>query len=87
MNCKGRKTEPWGTPDNTLHGEMYAFPRTTCYINDLPASISSKICLYADDVILNRTTLSSEDDIISQYDLKKLVGWAATWLTYVSQFR
>jgi len=34
------------------------------YTYDLPASISSKIHLYADDVILYRAILSSEDAII-----------------------
>jgi len=50
------------------------------YINDLPTSISSKIHLYADDVILYRAILSSEDAIILQEDLNKLVSWAETWL-------
>ena len=40
----------------------------------------SKICLYADDIILYRTILSSEYARILQDDLNKLVGWAATWL-------
>ena len=30
MNKSGPKTEPWGTPDRTLHGELNAFPSTTC---------------------------------------------------------
>jgi len=42
------------------------------------ASISSKIRLYADDVILYRAILSGEDAIILQDDLNKLVGWVAT---------
>ena len=50
------------------------------YINDLPISISSKIRLYADDVIIYRAILSSEDASILQEDLNKLVSWAATWL-------
>jgi len=50
------------------------------YINNLPASILSKIHLYAVDVILYRAILSSEDAIILQDDLNKLVIWAATWL-------
>ena len=49
------------------------------YINDLPISISSKIRLYADDVIIYRAILSSEDASILQEDLNKLVSWAATW--------
>ena len=47
------------------------------YINDLPASISSKIRLYADDVILYRAILSSEDAIILQDGLNKLVSWTS----------
>ena len=50
------------------------------YINDLPISIFSKIRLYADDVIIYRAILSSEDASVLQEDLNKLVNWAATWL-------
>ena len=39
------------------------------YINDLPTSISSKIYLDADDVIIYRAILSSEDATIFQEDL------------------
>ena len=38
------------------------------------------IQLYADYVILYRAILSSEDAILLQEDLNKLVSWAVTWL-------
>ena len=40
----------------------------------------TRIRLYADDVIIYRAILSSEDAAILQEDLNKLVSWAATWL-------
>ena len=55
-------------------------PMLQLLLNDLPISISSKIRLHADDVIIYRAILSSEDASILQEDLNKLVNWAATWL-------
>ena len=47
------------------------------YINDLPLHVSSKIQLYADDVILYSNIYSMED---CQCDLDSLTQWAHKWL-------
>ena len=58
-----------GVPQGSVLGALLVI----MYINDLPASISSKIHLYAYDVILYREILSGEYAIL----LKQ-----ASWLGY-----
>ena len=35
-----------------------------CYINDLPENLTSKVTLYADDVLIYNTSHSKEDCLI-----------------------
>ena len=50
------------------------------YINDLPTEISSTIRLYADDVIIYRPIVTTEDVLQLQLDLEILSLWAKDWL-------
>ena len=50
-----------------------------CFINDVPECISSKIQLYADDVLLYREIETREDCIKLQMDLDALQNWENTW--------
>ena len=50
-----------------------------CFINDLPDKITSKMCLYADDVLLYSTINSVEDCYTLQEDLNTLNKWSQTW--------
>ena len=48
--------------------------------NDLPASVSSHIRLFADDCLLYRTINAQHDTVILQQDLNMLQQWEAKWL-------
>ena len=48
-------------------------------INDLPASVSSKTRLFADDCILYRTIENHQDCVTLQMDLNKLALRGPTW--------
>ena len=50
-----------------------------CFINDLPNRITSKIKLYADDVLLYTTIHSQDDCHRLQQDFDTLEQWALDW--------
>ena len=50
-----------------------------CYINDLPENVSSKVRLYADDVLIHNTIHSKEDCLMLQEDINSLQLWANKW--------
>ena len=50
-----------------------------CFINELPDKITSKIRLYADDVLLYSTINYVEDYYNLQEDLNTLNKWSQTW--------
>ena len=47
-----------------------------CYINDLPENVSSKVRLFAGDILLYNTIHTKEDYLILQEDLNTLQLWA-----------
>ena len=49
------------------------------FINDLPASVSSKTRLFADDCILYRNIYTKEDCKVLQEDLHRLEKWEKAW--------
>ena len=42
-------------------------------------NLNSKIKLFADDAVMYRETLSSQDEVIFQNDIDSDTGWAKTW--------
>ena len=52
----------------------------TCYVNDIPSLVKSKIRLYADDILIYRTIQSNNDCPILREDLNSLVQWSKVWL-------
>ena len=64
-----------GVPQGTVLGPLLLL----CYINDLPNSVTSKIQLYADDVLLFSTADTLEECEQLQLDLGNLETWAKIW--------
>ena len=64
-----------GVPQDTVLSPLLLL----CFINELPDKITSKICLYADDVLLYSTINSVEDCYNLQEDLNTLNKWSQTW--------
>ena len=61
-------------------GTVLALLLFLIYINDLPLHVSSKVRLYADDVILYSNIYSVEDCHQLQRDLDSLTQWVHKWL-------
>ena len=65
-----------GVPQGSVLGPLLF----QIFINDLPNNIESLVKLYADDVLIMRSIITSEDHQTLQNDLTKLAHWSATWL-------
>ena len=64
-----------GVPQGTVLGPFLFIT----YINDLVCNLNSKIKLFADDAVMYREILSSQDEVIFQNDIDSITGWAKTW--------
>jgi len=61
-----------GVPQGTVLAPLLF----TCYVNDIPSTVTSKIRLYADDISLHRTIHTDEDRLALQEDLNVLIRWS-----------
>ena len=50
-----------------------------CFVYGIPETVSSTVCLCADDVLLYRAIDSTEDCNKLQHDLNALYKWTETW--------
>ena len=64
-----------GVPQGTVLAPLLFL----CYINHLLQNVSSKVRLYADDVLLYNTVHTKEDCLTFQKDLNTLQLWANKW--------
>ena len=60
-----------GVPQGTVFGPLLFW----CYINDLPNNVTSRVKLYADDVLLYTPVNTIVDCQSLQEDLDRLVQW------------
>ena len=75
----GQQSDLTGVSSGVPQGTVLTPLLFLCFINDLPNRITSKIKLYADDVLLYTTIPSQDDCHRLQQDLNTLEQWAADW--------
>ena len=75
----GQKSDVSSVSSGVPQGTVLAPLLFLCFINDLPNRITSKIKLYADDVLLYTTIHSQDDCHRLQQDLDTLEQWALDW--------
>ena len=64
-----------GVPQGTVLAPLLFL----CFINDIPLNVTSKIRLYADDILLYRRIISHEDCTLLQNDIDNLMKWSKDW--------
>ena len=72
----GCSSNPTNVMSGVPQGTVVAPLLFLCYINGLPENVSSKVRLYADDVLIYN---SKEDCLMLQEDLNSLQLWANKW--------
>ena len=75
----GKQSQPMTVTSGVPQGTVLAPLLFLCFINDLSDKITSKIRLFADDVILYSTIKSVEDCFTLQEDLNTSNKWSQTW--------
>ena len=65
----------YGVPQGTVLAPLLFL----CYINDLPDHVTSKVRLYADNVLVYTTINSDCDSRNLQNDINKLLKWPMDW--------
>ena len=78
---EGTLSEAAPVTSGVLQGSVLGPLLFLCYINDLPACVSSHIRLFDDDCLLYRTINAQHDTVILQEDLNTSQQWEAKWLT------
>ena len=79
MVVEGQQSHLTAVTSGVPQGTVLAPLLFLCFINDLPNNISSKIKLYADDVLLYATIRTEQDCNQLQKDLDALGKWADDW--------
>ena len=64
-----------GVPQGTVLAPLLFL----CFVNDIPLNVTSKIKLYADDILLYHTISSVDDCTLLQKDIDSLIKWSNTW--------
>ena len=64
-----------GVPQGTVLGSLLFL----CFVNNIPEYVSSKIRMYADDILICEVIDTEDDCIKLQRDLHNLQRWEDTW--------
>ena len=64
-----------GVPQGTVLGPLLFL----CFANNIPEYVSSKIRMYADDILIYKVIDTEDDCIKLQRDLHNLQRWEDTW--------
>ena len=75
----GTSSYPSNVTSGVPQGTVLAPLLFLCFVNDIPLNVTSKIRLYADDILLYRRITSHEDCTLLQNDINNLIKWSINW--------